>query len=265
MQKSFFASWSWWAYVLLVLAVIVLLLLGALLVVELVTYVRGLGEATLFAHADHATASTAIAALIAGITTVFAVAVAVIAGYYAKGQLEAAKGQLAAASEQLTAANGQLAAAKEQLREGQKIAYGDFLLRLDEAFQRHQDVHTKLRPGGEWSKLGPDGKWREKEDGPEFPKEGPAVEGYMGLFERVQLLRAKDLIDIDTVNRLYGYRLFNIVENSTIYEEKLVKLGYGWIDFIKLWKALCAVETNKGKKCPDTKVLNHLEHVSNLD
>ncbi len=252
MQKSFFASWSWWAYVLLVVAVIALLLLGALLVVELVTYVRGLGEATFFAHADHATASTAIAALIAAITTVFAVAVAVIAGYYAKGQLEAAKGQLAAANEQLAAAN-------EQLRDGQKTAYGDFLLRLDEAFRQYQEAHTKLRPGGEWSKLGPDGKWREKEDGPEFRKDGPAVEGYMGLFERVQLLLAKDLIDIDTVNRLYGYRLFNIVNNSIIYQVKLVELGDGWIDFIKLWKALCALDSNKGKKCPDTKVLNHLD------
>ena len=214
------------------------------------TYVRGLGEATFFAHADHATASTAIAALIAGITTVFAVAVAVIAGYYAKGQLEAA-------SEQLVAASEQLVAAKEQLREGQKIAYGDFLLRLDEAFQRHQRVHTKLRPGGEWSRVGPDDKWR-----PEFPKDGPAVEAYMGLFERVQLLLEKDLIDIGTVNRLYGYRLFNIVNNPIIYQVKLVELGDGWIDFIKLWKALSALDSNKGKKQPDIKVLNHLNKAS---
>ena len=229
MHKNFFATWSWWAYVLLVTAVIVLLLLGAMLVVELVVYAQGLSEVKFFTPADHATTSTAIAALIAGITTVSAVAVAVIAGYYAKGQYETAKGQL-------VATNAQLAAAKDQLLIGQRTAYGDFLLRLDEAFRKHQNVHIKLRPGGEWSRVGPDGKLREKVDGPKFPEDGPAVEGYMGLFERVQILLEKDLIDdIDVVYRLYGYRLFNIVDNPNIYQNKLVKFAGGWRDFIQLW------------------------------
>jgi hypothetical protein len=212
-----------------VIAVIVLLLLAGLLVTKLPT----------------TNDPIAIGTLVTGIVTAFAVAVAIVAGFYAKEQLDAANGQLAAASKQLTAANGQLEAAKEQLREGQKIAYGDFLLRLDEAFQRHQDVHIKLRFGGE----SPKGRLR-------FPKDWPAIESYMGMFERVQLLLEKDLIDIGTVNRLYGYRLFNIVVNPTIYQEKLVNLGYGWKDFIKLWKALA--DLDKRNPQPDVNVLKHL-------
>ncbi len=180
---------------------------------------------------DHTAISTAIATLVTGITAVFGVAVAIIAGFYAK----------------------------EQLLAGQKVAYGDFLLRLDEAFWRHREVHKKLRPGGDWSLVSPEDEIREKVNGPHFLKDGADIEGYMGLFERVQLLREKDLIDIETVNRLYGYRLFTIVKNDNIYQGKLVENGDGWTDFIRLWRDLSALEGNKGQKKPDSSVLKHLE------
>lgn len=196
------------AYVLLALVALVLLSLVGLLIVELVPYIQEILTSKLPATSDVA---TAIATLVTGIVTAVGVAVAIFAGLYAR----------------------------KQLLTGQKIAYGDFLLRLDEAFRQYKAVHTKLRPGGEWSLVGPDGKLREKVDGPKFPEDGPAVEGYMGLFERVQVLLEKGLIDdIDVVERLYGYRLFNIVENPNIYQKKLVKLARGWRDFIKLWLAL---------------------------
>src|SRR6516225_6829728 len=137
MRKSFFASLSWRAYILILVAIIALLLLGISLIIEIVAYVQGFSDAKFFAVSDHSTVSTAIAALITAITTVFAVVAAVVAGYYAKEQLDAAKGQLGAANEQLKAA-------KEQLEAGQRIAHGDFLLRLDEAFLEYKDIGANL-------------------------------------------------------------------------------------------------------------------------
>lgn len=226
-------------------AIILLLVLIVLLIVEIYAYV--------IAFADHTGVSAAIAALIASFTAVFAVAVAVIAGYYAKGQLEAASEQLKATKGQLEATKGQLEVANEQLEVGQKAARGDFLLRLDEAFRYHQEVHVKLRFGGAYPEV---------VGALEFPKDWPAIESYMGLFERIQVLVEEKIIDIDVVDRLYGYRLFNIVNNPIIHQVKLVELGDGWIDFIKLWKALADLESNTDKKQPDIKVLNHLNKAS---
>jgi hypothetical protein len=144
---------------------------------------------------------TAIGTLVTGIVTAFGVAGAI----------------------------GTVLYARKQLLIAQKTAYGDFLLRLDEAFVRHKVVHVKLRFGDKYPKVVRPF---------EFPKDWPAIESYMGLFERIQVLVEEKIIDIDVVDRLYGYRLFNIVANPVIYREKLVKIADGWRDFIKLWLAL---------------------------
>ena len=178
-----------------------------------------------FMSSDHIAASTAIGTLITGIITAFAVIAAFIAGYYAKGQLDEAK----------------------------KTAYGDFLLHLDEMFRYYESVHTKLHPKGNWSK----GK-----HSPETVEDWVAVSGYMGLFERIQLLLENDIIkELDTADRLYGYRLFNIVKQPIIYHDMLVERGSGWIGFIKLWEALSDLESNKDEPKPDQNVLCHLDRV----
>jgi hypothetical protein len=214
----------WWVSLLLrlvvILGVVTLVLvavaaLGLLLFflwVEFTAYMQS--GAKLPPSADYTAISTAIAALMASITTVFAVAVAVIAGYYAKGQLKAA--------------NKQLEATKEQLSIGRRIALSDTLFRLDDVFQQYQDVREKLAVGGDWHRGA---------KGPNYPQDLPEVNRYIGLFERVQVLLEKDLIDIDTVDNWYGDRLINIVINPII-KDRLVKHKRGWSDFIKLWKAL---------------------------
>src|SRR5947199_6145441 len=72
------------------------------------------------------------------------------------------------------------------VREGRRNSRGDFLLRLDEAFRHHQDIHAKLRPGGPWS--GQTG-------GPVSREDWIAVESYMGLFERIQVLVEQKVVD----------------------------------------------------------------------
>jgi hypothetical protein len=123
-------------------------LLVGLLVVVLMPYIQEILGKKLPIPNDVA---TTIATLVTGIVTAFGVAVAIVAGFYAR----------------------------KQLLIGQKTAYGDFLLRLDEAFVRHKVVHVKLRFGGKSPEV----------VGPlEFPKDWPAIESYMGLFERIQVL-----------------------------------------------------------------------------
>ena len=117
----------------------------------------------------------------------------------------------------------------EQIRRGRKVAQGEFLLRLDELFQSHNDVHEKLRPGGEWAK---------ENAGPSTPDEWVKVELYMGLFERVQILIEDGIIRRKIFERLYGYRVGNIVKNQRIKVEKLEKRSEGWKDFIALAHSL---------------------------
>ena len=129
-----------------------------------------------------------------------------------------------------------------QLRESKRIARGDFLLRLDEMFRQHNEVHTRLRPRGTWA----DGT-----SGPVTAEDWIMVERYMGLFERIKILVDDRIVDIGTVYRLYGYRVFNITANDKIrIGKRLLKPkawkklspeernSHGWKDFIELWHAL---------------------------
>lgn len=116
------------------------------------------------------------------------------------------------------------------VQQAKKDSRGDFFLRLDEAFRYYQPVHSKLRPRGEWA-----GNF----GGPVSNEDWIAVEGYMGLFERVQVLVEQKVIDIATVERLYGYRISNIVANTVIRKAKLTgPVRDDWDDFIKLQEAV---------------------------
>ncbi len=119
--------------------------------------------------------------------------------------------------------------AKDVAEESKNIAQGEFLLRLDELFQQHIEVHRRLRPGGDWANA---------KSGPQTNDDWVDVEKYMGLFERIQFLVSRRIIDIDIIDKLYGYRLFNIVSNPIIRKNKLEQEADAWQDFIALWRAL---------------------------
>jgi hypothetical protein len=71
----------------------------------------------------------------------------------------------------------------------------------------------------------------------------------MGTLERLQALVEAGLLDEGVILDLYGYRVANLINDDTIYTEKLVKLGYGWTRFIRLWRALDE-EHRRGRKKP---------------
>ena len=160
------------------------------------------------------------------IASVFVAAVGILlAGRYAKRQVKAA--------------GEQLRSAREQLERQTQTTRGEFLLSLQERFAEHNDIHLRLRnqPSNHhwWSGEAPSGEeWAE-------------VEAYMGLFERVWILVEGKSVDVDVIERLYGYRVENIVMNDEIRTAKLEHRNTArfWIDFIELWRALDGARTRR--------------------
>lgn len=115
--------------------------------------------------------------------------------------------------------------AGSQLRLSKLTAQATFLLHLDEHLRQYDNVHRKLD-----SEDGP--RWNPSED------DWPAIEAYMGVFERMQFLVERRVLNIQTVDRLYSYRIINIVRNDRIRSEKLCKKAEFWPDFYELWHSL---------------------------
>lgn len=167
------------------------------------------------------------------IASVIVAAIGVVfAALYAKDQIEVAQGQLLAARKQLEQQS-------EELEQQSQTTRGQFLLALHERFQEHDIIHRRLRNAPSdykwWKGRNPSGdEWAE-------------VEAYMGLFERVWMLIKGKSIDMEVIERLYGYRVENIVTNDKIWEKKLdyQPTAKYWIDFIELWRELDAAHIKR--------------------
>lgn len=185
----------------------------------------------------------AIATVTNVIVTIYLANATKLAAREAKEATEATKQTAEATIAAVESANKQLEMTKSNSR-------GDFLLRLDEAFQHHGEVREKLADGGDWHK---------KKNDPNYPK-GPDfdiskdlidVSNYMGLFERIKVLVDEGIIDIDLVDRLYSSRFFNIVRNPIIYQKRLVAHTNQWKEFIELWKALVEARQASNYQLPN--------------
>jgi hypothetical protein len=131
-----------------------------------------------------------------------------------------------------------LVVAARQLTGQRRATEAQFLLSLDDAFRSHDATHRKFRPAPV-EKRESVGLWHgETAAGPETAEEWADVEAYMGLFERVNVMIEGGLIDADTFEHLYGYRVGNVLSNPRVVTEKLVKRGEGWVDFIALARRL---------------------------
>lgn len=113
-----------------------------------------------------------------------------------------------------------------QLQKNARIAEGQFLIELTKMFAEHEDVHIKLRPAGDW---------RNGKANPDTVKDWTAIDNYMGLFERCEILMRQKTLDPSVFAVLFGYRLTNILSQPAIVEKKLVggERKY-WGDFIRL-------------------------------
>lgn len=150
----------------------------------------------------------------------------------ARQQAEAAQRQVATLQEQVGVARDHARTAAEEAtaaRTTAAAAAGGLIFEIDRALARFDDVHTALRPGGPG--------WFEPGDRHKRECWVP-VELYMGTLERMQALVEAGLLDPGVILDLYGYRVANLINDDTIYTEKLVKRAYGWRRFIRLWQLL---------------------------
>ena len=116
-------------------------------------------------------------------------------------------------------AGGALVWTASGVRQSWKFARSQFYLGLRDDFAKYEEVHIKLRPGGDWASAG---------TGPSTPDDWVKVEGYMGMFEHDPKVFAES----------YKYRVVNLLNNQRIVEEKLVKRAQGWTRFIDLVQRL---------------------------
>ena len=112
-----------------------------------------------------------------------------------------------------------------QVRQSTKISRGQFWLKLEKLFNIHDEIHYKLRPGGDWHKDG---------NGPKTLEEWAKVEDYMGLFEHCETMIENKLIDLETFKDLFGYRVLNLLGNTIIVKAKLIEEKEYWKRFNKL-------------------------------
>lgn len=110
-----------------------------------------------------------------------------------------------------------------------RINRARFWLELRRMFDEHNEVHFKLQNHGEWS---------ENNTGPQSKEEWSKTVSYMGIFEHRKRMLDDELIDFDTFNSIYGYRVDNILKNQIIVTEQLIKYQEGWEIFLELVKKL---------------------------
>ena len=124
----------------------------------------------------------------------------------------------------------QLRAARQSAEGARREAESQFLLALEDQFRVHWDTHVALRPGGEWTS---------DNGGPKTAEDWARVESYMGLFERLNILRRNGLVSLPYIRQFYGYRLGNIWANKAIREGKnLENAPSDWADFMELSREL---------------------------
>ena len=114
-----------------------------------------------------------------------------------------------------------------QVRASRRIAQGEFILRLGELLNDHEDASRVLL----------DTQWK-----PDTTETNSAalVEmiRYMEVFDQMKILIDYHMIEPDVFQRLFGYRLYFIVMNDYLYEEQLMKNAQWWPDTIALSKLM---------------------------
>lgn len=123
---------------------------------------------------------------------------------------------------------------------------GQFLLSLDESFAKARELYMKLNAE------------------PNFVPEGedwPRIWSLMSVFERISIMVADKILDVEIVERLYGYVLMGLIANDAIFE-RLQSTGAEWKDFIELCQAI-AKKKRRAKVGP--RHAKFLERVSTLD
>ena len=136
-------------------------------------------------------------------------------------------------------AGRQLRASREAAEAARRTTEGQFLLNLIPLLRVHDGIHRKLYHGEAW-----------KAGTQPTRSEWLPVSEYMGVLEGIGVLARMDLVDLDVIDRLIGYRVRNLVRDD--YIRGHVEKGHAWEEFVAFWRALDEVRTKNGRSilCP---------------
>lgn len=123
-----------------------------------------------------------------------------------------------------------------------KIERAKFWLDLRDRLAKFHDLHVALCPGGEW-----DGD----KGCPATNREWRQLEAYMGLIEHCGRMIDDWLLDWETFEQIYGYRIRNIARNPYIAQEKLINAAAGWETFLRLTRRLGVESSGTDKPFAD--------------
>lgn len=124
-----------------------------------------------------------------------------------------------------------------QLRDSRRIAKAQFIHGLEQEFLQYGTIYVKLAPGGQWST---------NTRGPQTPEDRFLVAEYLGFFGKIKLLLDDNIIDMKTVDRLFAYRFFVIVNNVHIQRSILYPEGNYFLEVFALhhqwrhYRKMCA-------------------------
>jgi hypothetical protein len=101
-------------------------------------------------------------------------------------------------------------------------AKGQFLLALDEQLEKSSDTTLRLFNEQNFEPTG---------------KEWGEIWLLMNIYERINIIVEDRILDIDMVERIYGFRVIAIILNDAIYQ-RIQEMGAEWHDFIDLCNKL---------------------------
>jgi hypothetical protein len=112
--------------------------------------------------------------------------------------------------------------ALRQFRTARGTAHATLLLELDKLIRSFSDLHKVL--ASDYQPTSAD-------------LTDDRLRDYIGTFERVHILLRLEVIDINTVDHLYYYRIAKLAQNEFVREEFRAD-PESWQDFILLWALL---------------------------
>lgn len=144
---------------------------------------------------------------------------------------------------------GSLIYIARQVGDTRKHTKGQFLLEVDDRLRIYNHIHERLI--NDYPPLDPetdkDIHW-------------PEVWQYIGFFERINIMLDDNILDIGLIYRLYGYRVYRIIHNDTLFAE-LMDGADAWQDFIRLCHAIVVYRKAEGADQVD---LDFIERVNQL-
>jgi hypothetical protein len=115
----------------------------------------------------------------------------------------------------------------------------------------HKEVYYNLRPRG---------AWQDKElTSDEIDKVVP----YAGLFERIKVHMDNGIVDLEIIQRLYSYRILELLRNKSVVKYIFVDFKYGWQDFINLCEKLRRIDPELDEQL--TRIIPDIEQAQTLN